>query len=427
MEINILRQIFFDHHNNWEKFKVKYSSRIREVVIKEVEKFRTCGDFAKGFKLFVCEGCHEIKRVAFRCKSRFCTSCACGESEEWSRILSEEVVQVNHRHVVFTIAEGLREIFERHRFLLKEFMDEAVGIVQKYFKKKYKVTPGVIAGLHTFGSRLNFNPHVHMLITMGGMKENGEWKIYDFIPFHMLRKQWQTVVLKLIRRSLSDEQKKKVQPLLQAAYKENGDGFYVYAPKQKGNVKIQLKYIGRYMRRPAIGVNRIVGYDGEIVSFRYHDKTTGSEKVETVSAEEFIGKLIKHIPDEQFKIIRHYGIYSRRIKTLSKKLIDVWQKSVRKWLVRAKRLVRRNWSERIKENTGKDPMECPICGNYYEYKGEVCLREGNLTIKYANGNVARACLERMIGNINGSTKKEEEKWNANTSTPKYSEVYLFGV
>jgi len=243
----------------------------------------------------------------------------------------------------------------------------------------------------------------------------------------MLRKQWQTVVLKVIRRSLSEEEKKKVQPLLQAAYKENGDGFYVYAPKQKGNVKIQLKYIGRYMRRPAIGVNRIVSYDGEIVSFRYHDKTTGSEKIETVSVEEFIGKLIKHIPDEQFKLIRHYGIYSRRIKTLSKKLIDVWQKSVRKWLVRAKRLVRRNWSERIKDSTGKDPMECPKCGNYYEYKGEVCLKEGNLTVKYAKGNVARACLERIIGNINGSTKKEEEKRNANTSTPKYSEVYLFGM
>ncbi|VBB09330.1 Hypothetical protein LUCI_4620 [Lucifera butyrica] len=53
--------------------------------------------------------------------------------------MAEEVVQVNHRHLVLTIDEGLREIFERNRFLLKEFMDEAVRIVQEYFKKKYKV------------------------------------------------------------------------------------------------------------------------------------------------------------------------------------------------------------------------------------------------------------------------------------------------
>lgn len=64
---------------------------------------------------------------------------------------------------------------------------------------------------------------------MGGMKENGEWKTYDSIPFDMLVKQWQTVELKLIRRSLTEEEKKRVQALLQKAYAENGIGFYVKA------------------------------------------------------------------------------------------------------------------------------------------------------------------------------------------------------
>jgi hypothetical protein len=431
MKINILRQIFFDHHNNWEKFATKYGSRIRKIVIKEVEKFRSCGDPRNGFRLLVCEGCHEMRMVPYRCKSRFCTTCSCGETEEWSRIMAAEVIQVNHRHVIFTIDEGLREIFERYRFLLKEFMDEAVRIVQEYFKKKHKVTPGIIAGLHTFGSRLNFNPHVHMLVSMGGMKESGEWKVYDFIPFTMLRKQWQTVVLKLIRRRLTEEQKEKAQPLLQAAYKANAEGFYVYAPKQKGNVQFQLQYIGRYMRRPAIGLNRIVGYDGERVTFRYHDKTTGVEKLETVSVEEFIGRLIKHIPDEQFKVIRHYGIYSRRIKAISKKLITGWQKSVRKWIVVTKRLYRRNWSERIKEQTGKDPLVCPCCGCYYEYKGEVCLKDGKLTVKYAKGETARICMERMIEHITGIKKQEsrQEKKPRKILRPteKHSEIPLFAM
>jgi hypothetical protein len=82
--------------------------------------------------------------------------------------------------------------------------------VQGWFKKKFRVTTGIIAGLHTFGSRLNFNPHVHMLVTMGGMKENREWKVYNYIPFSMLRKQWQVVILKLIRRTVSEIEKKKI-------------------------------------------------------------------------------------------------------------------------------------------------------------------------------------------------------------------------
>lgn len=124
-----MRRIFFDQNNNWERFKAKYGSRIRNVVEKEIEKFQYCGDPRKGFRLLVCEGCHSIRRVPYRCKSRFCTTCSCGETEEWGRLMAAEVIQVNHRHVVFTIDEGIREIFARYRFLLKEFMDEAVRIV----------------------------------------------------------------------------------------------------------------------------------------------------------------------------------------------------------------------------------------------------------------------------------------------------------
>ncbi|GAB6172984.1 hypothetical protein JCM15765_24620 [Paradesulfitobacterium aromaticivorans] len=240
MEANVLKEIFFDSHRHWDAFVEKYGSRIRPIVIKEVEKFHRCGDPKNGFKLLVCEACHDIKIVPYRCKGRFCTTCSSGETEEWSRLIADEMFQVNHRHVIFTIDEGLRVIFQKHRELLKDLMDEAVRIIQEYFKKKLKALPGVVAGLHTFGARMNFNPHVHMLVTMGGMKKGGAWKVYDYIPFEMLRKQWQTVVLKLIRRSLNDVEKKEVQPLLQKAYSANGEGFYVYAPKHKGNVKEQL-------------------------------------------------------------------------------------------------------------------------------------------------------------------------------------------
>ncbi len=325
--------------------------------------------------------------------------------------MAEDVFQVNHRHVIFTIDEGLRDIFLSHRKLLKEFMDEAVRIVQEHFEKKHKVTPGIIAGLHTFGSRLNFNPHVHMLVTMGGMTKNGEWKTYDYIPFGMLRKQWQTVVLKLIRRNLSDIEKRKVQPLLQKAYSNNEEGFYVYAPKQAGNVKIQLGYIGRYIRRPAIAMERIKSYDGEYVVFTYHDKTDGIEKEEKVTAEEFISRLIRHIPDEQFKTIRHYGVYARRIKTKCKEMVRAWQEKVKRTLVKVKKLIRRKWEERMKAQTGKDPMVCPKCECYYEYKGEVCLGEGQLRVKYASCQTSKACLERMISDLAGikETKTEPQK------------------
>lgn len=424
METNILHRIFFDEQQNWEAFKTKHGDKIRSVVVKEVEKFKDCGNPKKGFTLLVCEGCHDLKRVPYRCKGRFCTTCSCGETEEWSRMLEEEVFQVNHRHVILTIDERLREIFLKHRELMKEFMNEGVRLLKEYFENKHHITPGIIAGLHTFGSRLNFNPHIHMLVTMGGMKSNGEWKTYDYIPFEMLRKQWQTVVLKLIRRHLSEAEKKEVQPLLQKAYTENKDGFYIYAPKTKGNVKAQLGYIGRYIRRPAIAVSRIEAYDGKFVTFRYYDKTEEKDKTETVSVEEFIARLIRHIPDEQFKMIRHYGVYSRRTKKLSKALVTTWQKEAKKWIVKAKQILRRKkWSERIKEKTGKDPMVCLKCECKYEYKGEVCLKEGQLVIKNALCKKSHQVLERMINELNGNQEKQTiQKEETPIAKPKQAPI-----
>ncbi len=63
---------------------------------------------------------------------------------------------------------------------------------------------------------------------------------------------------------------------------------------------MQLGYIGRYIRRPAIALHRIEEYDGEYVTFKYHDKNDGQEKREKLTVEEFISRLIVHIPDEQF-------------------------------------------------------------------------------------------------------------------------------
>lgn len=430
MEKNILWQIFFDARQNWKRFVEKYGKRIRPVVRKEVEKSQHCGDPKQGFKLFVCEGCHDVKIVAYRCRSRFCTSCSCGEAEEWSRVLSHDAYQVLHRHVIFTIDEELRPVFAKHRYLLKDLMDRSVKLIQDFFERKSKAMPGIIAGLHTFGARAQFNPHVHMMVTMGGMTAKGEWKQYDFLPFEMLRKQWQTVVLKLLREKLSREEIKRIQPILQKAWNDHKNGFYIYAPKQKGNIKEQLRYIGRYLRHPAIGISRIVSYDGETVWFRYKDKKDGQEKTETISVEEFIGRLIQHIPEEFFKLIRHYGIYGRRIRGLCRKILGRWQEQVKRWIVKMNRIKRRSWSQRQKEQSGQDPTICRRCGNYYEYKGEVCPKEGELTVKYAKENTARDCLERMISHITGKTgnaKKEEKIRKTNPSTSHYRPLHLFGL
>ena len=79
-------------------------------------------------------------------------------------------------------------------------------------------------------------------------------------------------------------------------------------------------------------LSRIKAYDGEIVAFVYHDKRTNKEETLVMSVEKFILSLVRHIPEKDFKMVRHYGLYSRRLKTLSKQIVMVFREKVKKLL-----------------------------------------------------------------------------------------------
>ncbi len=287
-------------------------------------------------------------------------------------------------------------------------MDEAAKVVTNCFRKQ---EAGAIVALHTFGSKLEFNPHVHLLVTMGGITKDGKWEEYNFLPFVKLRKVWQTVVLKLIRRTLSQRAKAKVQPLLQAAFKNNPDGFYIHAPNQsRTDVKATLSYIGRYMKRGPIALHRIKMYDGELVAFAYQDKRDGEWKIEELSVEDFIGRLIRHIPDDQFKMIRHYGIYSRRTKKVMKKVVEHFQKEIKRLLINAQKIIKgKKWREQIKETFDRDPLECSECGNYLEFRGIAVRKNGSLEVAYANDKEAHQYIRREIDKIESKAYKFKKK------------------
>lgn len=119
-------------------------------------------------------------------------------------------------------------------------------------------------------------------------------------------------------------------------------------------------------------------------------------------------------------------MYSRRSKNLCKKVLSAWQKKTRRWIVKVKKTLRRQtWRERIVSSGKKDPLVCPKCECYYEYKGEVCLEDGTLEIKVALCPITKAYLERVP-----SRAKKERKKETITSKPvqeKERQLCLFDV
>lgn len=348
--MNILQRIFEDHYE-----EMLYILHPRQSVIENVDKMLHCGDPTFGGAMYCCPDCGNYKFVPFRCHSRFCPTCGNKYSIDRTTSMSFKIINVQHRHCVFTIAEELRPSFLADRTLLNCLFSSVRSVILRMFHKINKseaFTPGFICVLHTFGRDLKWNPHIHCLISEGGAGNKTCWKNIKYFNYRLLRDSFQTALLNELQMHLGDSFKK----VKSSIYNNHKDGFYVYAKPNKCDPDKVIKYIGRYLGRPIIATSRIDEYDGEFVTFHYNRHEDNKRVIEKITALEFIERLIRHIPEKQFKMIRYYGIYARH-KESDKNLNHAITEEKQKILLSFNR-----WRECILSSFGYDPLKCPHCG-----------------------------------------------------------------
>ena len=387
-----IKIILEDH---WHGFLKIYENKIRSNVKKEVEKVLKCKDTKYGFIELKCDKCNTKKKIGFTCKSRFCTSCGKIYTDNWIDNMLGNLINVKHRHIVFTIPEELRKFFgiDRQRLkILPKCAARAVTSWMHSLNKKEEFTPGIVTVIHTFGRDLKWNPHVHMMVTEGGKGNITEWRHIRHISYESLRKRWQKILLDEITNISGNT--KEVKLIKNKLYKEKVKGFYVHAKMEIKSAKIAAKYVGRYVGRPAIAESRILKYDGKNVTYKYTRHEDNKVIVETVHVYEFIKRIIRHIPEKNFKMIRYFGIYSRRSKCKVNfiKMIDKMVLSIRKSIA--------NWENRILAITGVDPCKCPNCNNKMRFHDIVYPKYGSmrerLRIKIISENEDK--LEEILEN-----------------------------
>jgi hypothetical protein len=218
--------------------------------------------------------------------------------------------------------------------------------------KSESFTPGFICVLHTFGRSLQWNPHIHVLLSEGGAGNNTVWRTVKHFNYTLLRSSFRTALLNRLHKQIGDSFKKTKAYI----YKHCPNGFYVYAKPTFANPKEVVKYIGRYLGRPVIATSRIDNYDGQSVTYHYNKHEDGAFVSETISATDFIKKLIIHIPDKHFKMIRYYGIYAKRHKN-SDKLFMTVPLEKRRFLASLN-----TWRTSLSLSFGVDPLLCG-CGH----------------------------------------------------------------
>ena len=369
-----IKQIF---EENWGSFGAKHKGLIRPVVLENVQKVMSCGDKnILGYNTYVCPECGKKKFVAHTCKSRFCNACGKIKNDEWVEKAQTRLFNIPHKHIVLTIPWELRTLFLENRHLLS-LLHQASGQAILDWAETVHLLPGVVSILHTFGSKLNFNCHIHVLYSLGGVNlTTGKFKEYDFIPAESIKARFKTIILGKLRKEFVakklriGETTKKIwlkefqtTVFFEVQNKLWQKEWYLWIGEELDNASQAVAYVGRYAKRPCLSEAKITAYepDFDLVRFQYRDKITKENMEIDFTIEEFIKSLIRHIPEKRFNMIRYYGMYSNVRKKkiliiLAKRLIYLYG---RVYLLFEPKI--QTWRERVEEMTGKNPLFCQKC------------------------------------------------------------------
>ena len=400
-ELNLWQRIFMEH---WTGFAASYEREhgraIPEHWQENVERMLSCGDICEGYYEYQCQDCHTTKKVGFTCKSRLCLRCFKMAVDEWlnqaRKVLFEGVI---HRQVVLTVPKMLRPLVLAEEAFLKVYMDAGAVAVKELireWRRAKKIRVGIMAVLQLHGRAGNSNPHLHFVVSEGGIDKDNAWRQVNFFDTKKLRKKWQYHVLTALRKAVRGTAYEAAwHARLGSMFPKYPTGFDCDCMPESGPVERLVIYLCKYVSAPPISIRRIENYDGQNVTYRYEDHRKG-EVHETISASEFIGRMIRHLPPKGFRMVRYYGIYARPVRKKIHALVaDALQVLVRRAGQVAQYFARQRPGQpnrqKLEERFAKGEIRCPACGSanmlliriWTKTKGVVYEWGGNLSARTA--------------------------------------------
>ena len=288
------------------------------------------------------------------CKSRSCSSCGYRATVQWQRERYAALPDALYKGITFTMPRELWPLFRGNPLLAKALPALAAKVIQARVSAKYGLRVGVIAILHTFNGKLEFNSHVHTMVTGGGLYGSSDtWVSRAYYERDLMMQAWRRAVIALIRAALRAGQ------LRTQMASDQADEMLAEQENRWWSIKIQcfkskehfLRYAGRYVRRPPIAQRRITYIGKQTVRFWYKDKKLRRRVYLQCSLEEFIDRWAQHIPERYQHAVRSFGLFGPRVLSQTSAAIFVILGQERR-----PRPKPRRWADSLKRDFGHDPL-----------------------------------------------------------------------
>ena len=357
-------------------YRQKHGASMSVAQRRVMTAIEVCRTAVLGGHLEQCDHCGHQRNAYNSCANRHCPKCQSLARAKWLEDRHSELLNTQYFHVVFTVPEEISTIAYHNKRQVYGILFRAAAETLRTIAadpKHLGAQIGFFTVLHTWGSNLLHHPHLHCVVSGGGLSADGSQWIYCrngfFLSVRVLSRLFRRLFLEQLcnafdagnleffssLESLQDPSafRNYLAPLREVEW-------VIYAKRPFAGPEQVLDYVGRYTHRVAISNNRLLDIAEGKVSFRYKDyRHEAQQKTMTLQAEEFIRRFLLHVLPEGFQRIRYYGFlanpYRQQKLARCRDLLGTSQPEP------AASKVNKDYRDRYEELTGSTLWQCPVC------------------------------------------------------------------
>ena len=309
-----------------------------------------CRTKAKGGRVYASET--EEKTFFNPCRSSACSSCGQRAGEKWRAERRAAFPDMLYHGISFTMPNVLWRLFRDNLHLAKALPALAAAALRTRARLKSGAEVGVVAILHTFNGQLEFNSHVHAIVTAGGVR-GVSWIKNIYFGQNPVMEIWRKGVIRLLRTASDAGQlhTNLTRDEMQILLTQQEQRWWSVRIQTLYSIKHFLEYAGRYIRRPPIAAYRITYIGNGTVRFWYKDKKERRRKEITCSQEEFVDRWAQHILERYRHSVRNFGLFAPRSVGQSAAAIFSLLRQEKKPRPKA-----RQWALAVLQDFGHDPL-----------------------------------------------------------------------
>lgn len=263
--------------------------------------FKTCRTALRAQMQVRCDACSETQYLPHSCGHRHCPHCQAHESQRWIERQLARQLPADYFMLTFTLPAQWRALAWRHQAVLYDMLIKCAWETANTFSQNDKIlqgSAGAVAVLHTHNRRLDFHPHVHLVMPAGAINvQDKRWRTktskYLFA---------EKALAKVFRARMLEEVKRAGLPMPQQTPAK-----WVAHCKQVGSGAKAIAYLGRYLYRGVIAEKDILHMDRQTVTFRYRDSKSGKWARRKVDGVEFLRMVLQHVLPKGFRRARNFG------------------------------------------------------------------------------------------------------------------------